>query len=678
MSRKKYNIAKLREIINRRYIFLLVIIMVCMTILSSNLFYIQIIKNDFYKEKLDNLKTNIIYGESLPRGRIYDTLGRVIVDNKIINTLEYRKINNISSKEEIDIAYNLANILDLDYDNLTKTNLKEFWLITNIDDANKLITDNELILYKERKLNYKDIKRLKLERITDDMLSIYNEIDKKAIYIYTLMNKGYYNDTKIIKRGINDLEYEEILNNNIKGISFGTSWDRIYPYGNTMRTILGNVSTNGIPEELKSHYLDLGLELNDRVGTSFLEYQYDDELRGTKNKYRVEDDGSLTLIEEGRLGNDIVLTIDIELQKEVESILERQIKYTLDKENQIYYNRSYAIITEPSTGSILTMAGIRVVRDGNNYKTYDASSGIVTLPVTVGSAIKGASNIVGYKTGALKIGEVRTDECIKIASTPKKCSWKMFGSIDDIGALKYSSNVYQYKTAIKVGKGKYTYNGPLTIDESSFDIYRNIFSMFGLGVSTGIDLPVESLGYKGTSKLPGHLLDFSIGQYDTYTPMMLSQYIDTIANDGVRISKHLLKEVYYPGEEELTDLKYSYDLKELNKVEIDSIYIDRVKSGLKEVMSSSGTGYGYIDRIYNAAGKTGTSESFIDTNGDRIIDTETLSNTYVAYAPYDKPRVTFTIISPDIGYYRNGKTVRSYVNKRISNEVAKKYFEIYK
>jgi len=95
-------------------------------------------------------------------------------------------------------------------------------------------------------------------------------------------------------------------------------------------------------------------------------------------------------------------------------------------------------------------------------------------------------------------------------------------------------------------------------------------------------------------------------------------------------------------------------------------------------MSPTGTGYGYIDKIYNPAGKTGTSESFIDTDKDGIIDTETLSNTYVAYAPYDDPKVTFTIISPDIGYYRGGKTIRSYVNRRISYEVAKKYFEIYK
>jgi cell division protein FtsI/penicillin-binding protein 2 len=77
----------------------------------------------------------------------------------------------------------------------------------------------------------------------------------------------------------------------------------------------------------------------------------------------------------------------------------------------------------------------------------------------------------------------------------------------------------------------------------AFKTYRDMLASFGLGVKTGIDLPVESLGYSGTSKLPGHLLDFSIGQYDTYTPIQLSQYINTIANGGKRLKPFLLKEV---------------------------------------------------------------------------------------------------------------------------------------
>jgi len=60
----------------------------------------------------------------------------------------------------------------------------------------------------------------------------------------------------------------------------------------------------------------------------------------------------------------------------------------------------------------------------------------------------------------------------------------------------------------------------------------------------------------GTSRQSGHLLDFSIGQYDTYTPIQLSQYINTIANGGTRLKPFLLKAVYSPTKDGLTDLLY--------------------------------------------------------------------------------------------------------------------------
>lgn len=665
----------LMKLIKRRFNLYSYVIIISMIILSCSLFYLQVLKKAYYLNRLNTEASNIIYEDEAARGRIYDTFGRVIVDNKYVNNLVYRKKANITVNEEIEIAKKLSEILDIDYGNLTKNDMKEFWLVSNPEVSKKLVTEHEKEFYNLKKLDDNDIKRIKLYRISDEDIA-YDEKTKKICYIYKLMNSGFYKHSKIIKKEIDESLINKINDLGIEGLEIRKTWKRIYPYGSVLKNILGTISY-GIPEELKKYYIDLGYDLNDIVGSSYLELQYNNELKGTKNKYKVLNDGNLELLEEGTPGNDIVLTIDIELQKEIEEILKREIIYTLEHENQIYYNRSYAILTEPKTGSILTMAGIQVINKDGNYDTYDYSAGIVTSPVTVGSAIKAASHIVGYNNKALLIGEKRDDECIKIAATPVKCSWRRYGLMDDIGALKYSSNVYQFYTAMKVGKAHYKYNSSLKIDESAFDIYRKTFAMFGLGVSTGIDLPLESYGFKGSSRLPGHLLDFAIGQYDTYTPLELSQYVDTLANDGVRVKKHLLKEIYYPSEQPLQKLKYSYDTTVMNKVLTDDVYMARVKEGLKEVMSSSGTGYGYVDKKYNPAGKTGTSESFIDTDNDGVIDTETLSNTFVSYAPYDEPRITFTIISPDIGYYRGGNVVRSYVNRRISYEVSKKYFEIY-
>ena len=140
---------------------------------------------------------------------------------------------------------------------------------------------------------------------------------------------------------------------------------------------------------------------------------------------------------------------------------------------------------------------------------------------------------------------------------------------------------------------------------------------------------------------------------------------------------YLLKSIYNPTKDGLTSRQSGTEPTILNKVNTDPIYLERVKQGFQRVLDS-GTGLGYIDLEYKPAGKTGTSQSFIDTNDDGVVDTETITTTFVAYAPYDNPKVSFTVISPDVYYSESGSTYQSNVTKRIVNRVSKKYFEIYK
>lgn len=678
--KKRVNI---EEIIEKRYKILVIIIIIIMALLLSTLFYVQVIRNRYYSNKLNTLTVNIIEGDSTPRGRIYDRNGNIIVDNTSVKTIYYKKPNKVTTKQEIEIAYKVAEYIEVNYKKLTEKQLKQFWILNNKEEINKRITDKEWKDYENRKLTLDDIDALKLERVTEDDIKDYEDIDKEACYIYNLMNKGYYYTEKVIKKDdVTDEEYAKIAENinTLSGVNVKLDWERYYPYGNTFKTILGSVSSSssGIPYNLKEYYLDLGYALTDRVGTSYIEYQYEEYLKGTKATYQVNDDGSYTELTKGNRGNDIVLTIDIELQKAVEEILEEELIIAKKEKYTEYFDKSYVIINDPNTGEILAMAGKQIIEnEDGSYSIYDYSPGVITGSVTPGSIVKGASHIVGYNTGSLQIGEVRKDECIKIAATPIKCSFRNYGYIDDLAALKYSSNVYQFLTAIKVGKGNYSYNKPLKIDESAFDIYRDTFAEFGLGVKTGIDLPNESLGYEGTNRLSGLLLDFSIGQYDTYTPIQLSQYMSTIANDGVRLKPYLLKAVFDSKEEPLTSLIYETEVKELNKVNTEAKYLERVKEGFKQVTAPGGTGSGYIDYSYNPAGKTGTAQSFLDTDGDGIIDTATTTATFAAYAPYDDPEVVFTVISPDVAPEEVSYSNMSRVNTRISQKVSKKYFEIY-
>lgn len=683
--KNKKNIYKIKKknleaIISKRFNILIILVIILNITLLISLYSVQIVNHTYYLEKENSLNKQIVSGETAPRGRIYDRNHRLIVDNIPIKTITYKKLSGVSQSEEISLAYKLASILELNIDNVDDNILKEFWIINNKEEANDKISEIEWSKLKSRELTNNDIYKLKKERVTDSEIATFNDIDRKSAYIYSLMNEGYYYDTKVLKRGdsISDKEYAYISENlsDLKGINTELDWQRVYPYNDTFKSILGTVSTSstGIPYELKDYYLSKGYNLNDRVGLSYLEYQYEDYLRGEKNIYELSNNNTLSLLSEGVRGNDLVLTIDIELQKAVEEILEQQLLITKNEPNTEYYNRSFVIITDPNNGDILAMSGKQIVMTSDGAKIYDYTPGILTSPVAVGSAIKGASHIVGYNTGALSIGEVRDDSCIKIAATKEKCSWTYLGSINDITALKYSSNTYQFRTAINVGKGYYSYDNPLKLNEEAFDIYRKTFNSFGLGVKTEIDLPTESLGYIGDSKKPGLLLDFSIGQYDTYTPIQLSQYISTIANGGNRYKFNLLKEVISSKDESVI---YEVEPKILNIVSTKSEYMDRVKLGFREVIAG-GTGYGYIDSSFNAAGKTGTSQSFIDSDSDGKIDLETLTNTFVAYAPYDNPIVTFTVISPDYTHYYNGNSYASSVNKRISYEVSKKFFEIYK
>ena len=641
-----------------------VLLIGCMLVILINLFNIQVLKESYYENKVREMTETKVYSSTAPRGRIYDRNGILLVDNKPVKVIYYLKEVGVSTKEELKIADKLSKILEVDYSKITTNMLKEYYL--KVNSNLDLITDEEYKKYKDRKLSKDDLHNLKLERIKEDDI---NSLNKETAYIYYLMNNGYSYTEKIIKdENVSNEEYAIIAENVgiLKGVNIRLDWERVYPYGITLRGILGNVGK--ITDEYKDYYISNGYKINDRVGISYLEYEYDKYLKGEKNEYIRSSDGTYKLVKEGKKGNDIYLNIDINLQEEIENIIVNNIKRAKYEPNTNFLNRTYVILTDVKTGGIIALAGKKVI----NNSVYDISTENINMSYTVGSVVKGASHIVGYNTNALKIGEVRNDECIKIKGTPKKCSFTYLGYLNDLTALKRSSNTFQFHTAIKVGGSSYFYNMGLTIKDSAFNLYRDTFKEFGLGVKTEIDLPNEMLGLIGTKKDAGLLLDYSIGQYDTYTPIQLSQYITTIANNGVRIKPYILDKVVNNRGEVIYDSRRL----ELNKVTTEEKYLNRIKEGFKMVLEYGGTGSGYINLNYKPAGKTGTSQTFIDTNNDGLIDKETISTTFVGYFPYDDPKISITVISPDVSTYTNTEYI-SFITKRIVTEVTDAYFKRY-
>ena len=664
---KRFNIKNnLDNSIKNRFIIFSVFVVIIFILIFIKLYSVMIYNNKDYKQIIDENSFTTVSGDSSPRGRIFDRNGNILVDNIAVKSIVYTKPKKISTKELIDTSYEISKHIDLDISRLTDYSKRKFYLDKN--PSLELVSENEINRFKSGKITSDELLDLKLNRIKKSDIDNMSEDDLKAAYLYYLMNRGYSYDSKIIKKNCSDIEYAYISEHNeeFKGFDTSFDWERFYPYGDTFKTILGKVGS--ITSETKDYYLKKGYALNDRVGTSYLEKQYENYLKGEKATYQVLNSSEIKLIHEGSRGNDIVLTIDINLQRMVDDVLTNYVLSTKGEANTEYYDHSSVVLQDPNSGEILAMSSKKYVNGG----IVDNSVSLLTSPVTPGSIVKGASILVGYNTGAIKIGEVMLDECIKVAGAPEKCSSvKTLGRINDITALAKSSNVYQFKTAIRVNGQEYHRDMRLLFKQETFDTYRKMYRSFGLGASTGIDLPVESIGYTSKDTSAGNLLDYVMGQYETYTPMQISQYISTIANGGSRYKMHLLKEVHKAtNTPELGEIIYSYPVEVLNKVETDPVYMNRVKEGFYAVMNSSGGyGVGYIDSSLQPAGKTGTSQSFIDTDNDGKIDTETITSSFIGYFPASAPRISIVVVSPDSSHPNSSINHASLVTYRITREI---------
>lgn len=616
-------------------------------IISTRFIYIYYYKHDYYYEKYLNKTNKIVYGTTAPRGRILDRNGKILVDNIGINTIVYHKLDSI---DELKLAKQISLILE-DKEEASTDELKKYYLQTK--DTDFLLTEEEKDLYSHRKLSLTDIEELKLSRL-DKYIEEYSQEEKEIIHIYNLLNKGYSYSSKVIAEEVSDAVCAKINDENIAGLNCEYSVKRVYLY-DTLNALYGKVGK--ITSENKEYYLSKGYSLNDEVGLSYLEKEYDDYLKGEKAEYLVNDDNTLKLLKSSKQGNDIVLSIDIDLQLKINEIIKKNLDLAETLKNTAYYNTSYVIVSDPNTGEIIASTGISKVND--SY--HDVTSNILTSSFTVGSVIKGASHTVGYQNNLIEEGKKINDSCVKLYQVPIKCSYKRLGYIDDITALKTSSNYYQFKIAIALTGQTYKNNIKLNVTEEHFNIYRDTFSSFGLGSSTGIDLENESLGIKGNKIASDLLLNLAIGQYDTYTPLQLTNYINTIATDGNRYALHYLKSVKN-GDETI----YEYESNLLNKVENSNF--SRIKEGFKEVLFT-GTGRGYTDKKYLPAGKTGTSEVVYSK------DITTINQTYAMFGPYDNPKYSIVVISPNISYNNDKDNYIAPINRYISKEVSELVFE---
>lgn len=640
------------------YVFLFLVF----SVMIGRILFLNFQKHGEYSELLKQKTEIYITGDSAPRGRILDRNGKVLVDNELTERIVYRKINNPSFEEEKKIAEQLLSFFEVDEG--SESECREYYAMLHPSVVKGYITEEEQTLLQERKLTSSDLQFFMRARIPKEDLDAMSHEEKVLAKFYALMNEGYAYQNKVLLEDAPSSLVAQITEAHLPNIFIDSFWKRSYPYGDLLRSIFGSLS-EGIPSEKKEEYLEQGYEITDVVGVSYLEEQYDSYLQGEKAVYYVNSDQTLRLVKEAKRGNDLYLTIDITLQQKLDETVQNTLLKVKKFPNTEYLKENYALISNPETGGILAMTGRIIVGNGKNTSLQEATANVILSSFTSGSIVKGASHTVGYLNGVIDVGKKVQDSCVKLYLVPEKCSYKKLGALDDITALKWSSNYYQFLTAIKLSGKTYSYNMKLNASKRVFDTYRSVFSMYGLGSKTGIDLPNEQIGVIGKTMSDDLLLNLTIGQYDTYTPAELLQYMNTIYKSGKRLSLHLMKEIRSPEDEVLV----SYEPKILSEIQMDEMYYERIREGFREVLYN-GTGSGYVSKSIPAYGKTGTSESFYDSDYDGVVDTKTISSTFAMIGPAKNFQYSMAIVTPNLSHYNGVKDYTAPFNRYISTEMS--------
>lgn len=665
LTKRKLKKKKKKSHIPFRLNLLFLIVFFSFIALISRLAYIQLVKGDEFVALVQRTETTTAK-KSVPRGSIYDSQGRILVGNKPKLAINYTRPADVKSSTMLEIAKKLTTLISVDASELKERDLKDYWVATNPDKVDSLLTADEKKRIAKENLSTSQTYEMQLEHIPADELN-YSDAEKQVIAIFTKMNSAYALSTVTLKNeGVTEQEVAKISERlgELRGVDVDSDWDREYPMGDMLKTILGTVSSEktGLPSDKVKSLLAQGYSLNDRVGTSYLEEQYETVLSGTKTvvKSQTNTKGEVVNTTEtypGKGGSNLVLTIDTEFQKKIEDIATKSVEEMTDPAA----DRVYIVVMNPKNGDVLGITGKKKKFDENFHSTgvEDDALGAINNSFGMGSVVKPATVLSGYMDGAITLEDnTIVDEPIEFEASKPKSSWfnrngKM--ELTDLDALERSSNVYMIKLAMRMG-GQTTYEkgGRLNINLSLFDKLREYYAQFGLGVRTGIDLPNEGKGYNGGTANAFSALDFAFGQFDLYTPLQLAQYMSTIANGGTRIAPRLVKEIHETSPSGgIGNLEDVVPTKIMNSIQVNKEILDHIKEGLYRVTHGENGTSATTFRTYSpqVAGKTGTVEAFYSGPNPAYTNEAVENSTFISYAPYDNPEIVVAVVAP---YFKDG------------------------
>ena len=642
-----------------------IVILLFMAIIGR-LLYMQVLHKDFYENKLASASQTRVTTGSV-RGEIYDATGKPLVENTVKQVVAFTRSNKMTATDLKDISKKLLNYVSVTSPELTDRQIADYYLadpatykktVEALPKDKRFDSDGNLLSESELYNNA-------AESIASDKMT-YSEDEKKVIYIFNQLNAvGNFATGNIQTDPLDDTQVAVIASasKELPGISISTSWDRKV-LDTSLSSIVGSVSSekSGLPAEDVDEYLKKGYSLNDRVGTSYLEKQYEEILQGKRTVKEIHldkhgDMESVENIEEGSKGKNIKLTIDLAFQDSVDELLKSYFKSELANGGAKYSEGVYAVALNPKTGAVLALSGMKHNVDTGEL-TPD-SLGTVTNVFVPGSVVKAATISSGWENGVLSGNQTLTDQPIVFQGSAPINSWYTVSTgsfpITAVEALEYSSNTYMVQTALGMMGQTYKPNMSVVTNQldSAMGKLRSTFGEYGLGVSTGIDLPDESIGFVPKEFDLANYLNNAFGQFDNYTPLQLAQYVATIANNGVRLAPHIVEGIYDNNDTGgLGELIQETETKEINRVNISKSDMALLQQGFYQVSHGTSpltTGRSFSNgATVSISGKTGTAESNVG-NGQKATNTNA-----VAYAPSNNPQIAVAVVFPHNTNLTNG------------------------
>ncbi len=442
------------------------------------------------------------------------------------------------------------------------------------------------------------------------------------------------------------------------GINIDEDTKRYYPYSTLASHIIGFVGS-------------------DNQGLDGVEAKYDKVLTGDNGSISKMLDAKGNSIgdtgesyENPNQGNNLVLTIDMNIQAIVEKHLEEACI------DNVCTDGGNVIIMDPRNGDILAMATypfydlndpytINNEEVQNIWSELDSSQKSTYLQgMWRNKAI--ADTYEPGSTFKLVTSSAAIEE--KIADPDRKGAYNCSGSIEIAGTRIKCWRYYRPHGSQSLREGLMNSCNPVFIglgQKIGVPKYYEYLRKFGFLDKTGIDLSGEanSIFLKEEKVGPVELATISFGQRFEVTPIQMITMVSTIANKGLYVKPRVVKQIINPQTEEVTEIEPVYK----NQV-ISEETAENVLSMMTSVVSE-GTGKNARVQGYNVGGKTGTSEDGVNT-GKYV-------TSFIGVAPTDKPRlcILVTLYNPTGQSGHQGGTVAAPVAGKILNEVIS-YLEI--